>query len=288
LIQFCLSPPKPDMDNNIIINDSTQIDRILREERAYLLNMVKKIKKAGCNVLLIQKSILRDATTEMSLHFLSKMKIMVIDDIERNEIEFIAKTLGCKPIAHIDSFKASKLGTAKLVEQVSVGDGKVVKITGIPNKGKTVSILVRASNKLVLDEAERSIHDALCVVRSLIKKKYLIAGGSAVETQLAVNLAEYSKQLKGVEAVCVRAYADAFEIVPTTLAENAGLKPLAIVTELRNKHALGDKNAGINVRKGIISDMVKENVVQPLLVSTSAISLATETVRMILKIDGKH
>ncbi|EFC47840.1 chaperonin subunit delta [Naegleria gruberi] len=285
LIQFQLSPPKTDMENNVVITDYTQIDRILREERAYLLNLCKQIKKEGCNVLLIQKSILRDATTDMSLHFLAKMGIMVIQDIDRKDVEFISKTLNCKPISSIDSFKKEKLGSAGLVEEVNTGDGRIVKITGIPSQGKTVTCLVRSSNKLMLDEAERSLHDALCVVRSLVKKKSIIAGGSAPETEISLGLVEYSKTLRGAIQYCVREYGESLEVIPTTLAENAGLSPIKIVTELKNRHMHGEKNAGINVKKGLISDMVEENVIQPTLTTLSAIALSTELVRMLLKID---
>ncbi|TMS22743.1 T-complex protein 1 subunit delta [Larimichthys crocea] len=214
------------------------------------------------------------------------MKIMVVKEIEREEIEFICKTIGTKPIAHIDHFTAEMLGTAELAEEVSLdGSGKLVKITGCASPGKTVSIVVRGSNKLVIEEAERSIHDALCVIRCLVKKRALIAGGGAPEIELAVRLAEYSRTLGGMEAYCVRAYSDALEVIPSTLAENAGLNPISTVTELRNRHAQGDKMAGINVRKGGISNIMEELVVQPLLVSISALTLATETVRSILKID---
>ncbi|XP_068178351.1 T-complex protein 1 subunit delta [Antennarius striatus] len=286
LIQFCLSPPKTDMDNQIVVSDYAQMDRVLREERAYILNLVKQIKKAGCNVLLVQKSVLRDALSDLALHLLNKMKIMVVKDVEREDIEFICKTIGTRPIAHIDHFTAEALGGAELAEEVSLnGSGKLVKITGCTNPGKTVSIVVRGSNKLVIEEAERSIHDALCVIRCLVKKRALIAGGGAPEIELAVRLAEYSRTLGGMEAYCVRAYSDALEVIPSTLAENAGLNPIATVTELRNRHAQGDKMAGINVRKGGISNILEELVVQPLLVSISALTLATETVRSILKID---
>ncbi|KAG7235720.1 hypothetical protein INR49_002289 [Caranx melampygus] len=214
------------------------------------------------------------------------MKIMVVKEIEREDIEFICKTIGTKPIAHIDHFTPEMLGTAELAEEVSLdGSGKLVKITGCSSPGKTVSMVVRGSNKLVLEEAERSIHDALCVIRCLVKKRALIAGGGAPEIELAVRLAEYSRTLAGMEAYCVRAYGDALEVIPSTLAENAGLNPISTVTELRNRHAQGDKVAGINVRKGGISNILDELVVQPLLVSISALTLATETVRSILKID---
>lgn len=286
MIQFQLSPPKPDMDNQIVVNDYRQMDRILKEERAYLLNMCKKIKKAGCNVVFIQKSILRDAVNELSLHFLSKLKIMVVKDIERDEVEFICKTTGCKPIADIDSFTEDKLGYAELVEESeSQGGAKVVRATGVKVPGKTVSVLIHGANHLVLEEAERSLHDALCVIRCLVKKKALIAGGGAPEIEVSQRLMTYAKTLKGMSAYCFQAYAEALEVIPSTLAENAGLNPVKIVTELRNRHAKGEKTAGINVRKGIISNILEENVIQPLLVSTSALELATETVRMMLKID---
>jgi T-complex protein 1 subunit delta len=285
LIQFCLSAPKTNIDNSIVISDYAQMDRVLREERNYILNMCKQIQKTGCNVLLIQKSILRDAVNDLSYHFLSKLKILVVTDIERDEIEFITRTIGCSPIASIESFVTEKLGSAKLVEEVGTSDGKIIKVTGVPNPGKTVTILCRASNKLVLDELERSVHDALCVLRSLVKKRFMLVGGGAPEIEMSLQIGKYSKEVSGVESYCLRAFAEALEIIPYTLAENAGLNPISIVTELRNKHIQGEINTGINVKKGIVSDILKENVLQPLLVSTSAINLATETVNMILKID---
>ncbi|KAK6153999.1 hypothetical protein DH2020_013638 [Rehmannia glutinosa] len=286
VIQFQISPPKTDIEQSIVVSDYSQMDRILKEERNYILSMIKKIKATGCNVLLIQKSILRDAVTDLSLHYLAKAKILVIKDVERDEIEFITKTLNCLPISNIEHFRAEKLGYADLVEEVPLGDGgKIVKITGIKDMGRTTSVLVRGSNHLVIDEAERSLHDALCVVRCLVNKKFLIAGGGAPEIELSRQLGAWAKVLQGMEGYCVKAFAEALEVIPYTLAENAGLNPIAIVTELRNRHAQGEINAGINVRKGQITNILEENVVQPLLVSTSAISLATECVRMILKID---
>jgi len=283
LVQFCLSAPKTDMENSIVVSDYDAMDRILRAERKFILGMCKKIKKSGCNVLLIQKSILRDATNDLSLHFLAKMKIMVIRDIERDDIEFISKTLGCRPVAHIDSLTPDKLGSAALCEEVGEGK-KIVKITGVANPGKTMTCVVRASNKLVLGEAGRSLHDALCVVRSLVKEQFLISGGGAPEMEMALQLENWAKTLTGGEAYCARAYAEALTTIPATLAENAGMHPLSIVTELRARHAKGEKNAGINVRKGLITD-VSKLVLQPLLVNKSALGLATECVRMILKID---
>ncbi|UYV62337.1 CCT4 [Cordylochernes scorpioides] len=278
LIQFCISPPKTDMENQVIVSDYTQMDRVLREERTYILNIIKQIKKAGCNVLLIQKSILRDAVSELALHYLAKMKILVVKDIEREDIEFVCKDTSLKntlalqledrELQLLDHFTPEFLGSAELVEEVETSGGKYVKVTG-----------------LVLEETERSLHDALCVVRCLVKKKALIAGGGAPEIELSLKLSEYSRTLTGAQALVVRALAESLEVIPSTLAENAGLNPIATVTELRTMHAQGQALAGINVRKGTVSNMLEENVLQPLLVSTSALSLASETVRSILKID---
>jgi T-complex protein 1 subunit delta len=147
LIQFQLSAPKTDMENNVVVHDYTAMDRILKEERKYILDLVKKLSGTGCNVLLIQKSILRDAVNELALHFLSKKNIMVIKDIDRDQIDFIAKTIQATPVAHIDHFTAEKLGSAGLVEEVSAGgERKIVKITGCPSQSRTVSILLRGSN----------------------------------------------------------------------------------------------------------------------------------------------
>ncbi|KAJ8947538.1 hypothetical protein NQ318_005016 [Aromia moschata] len=254
--------PKTDMDHNVVISDYAAMDRVLKEERTYILNIV-------------QKSILRDAVSDLALHFLDKIKCMVIKDIEREDVEFAAV-----PIASLDHFVAENLVTADLVEEVGVGGGRMVKVTGAQSAGRTVTLLVRGSNKLVLEEADRSLHDALCVIRCLVRKRALIAGGGAPEIEPPSR-----NTLEGIDAICTRAYANALEIIPFTLAENAGLNPIQTVTELRNRHAKGETSAGINVRKGAITDILEENVIQPLLVSTFALTFATETVRSILKID---
>ncbi|KAK5262756.1 T-complex protein 1 subunit delta, partial [Exophiala xenobiotica] len=154
-------------------------------------------------------------------------------------------------------------------------------ITGIRTASpltQTVSIVARGANTLVLDEAERSIHDALCVIRCLVKKKALIAGGGAPEIEVAQQLAKRARELTGTEAICWKAFADAMEVIPTTLAENAGLNSIKVVTELRHRHDMGEMNAGVSIRSGgVKTNIADEKVLQPLLVSTSAIELAAET-----------
>merc|ERR1711860_218477 len=169
-IQFQVSPPKTDMDNQVIVSDYAAMDRVLREERAYILNIVKQIKKSGCNALLVQKSILRDALSDLAIHFFDKMKIMVVKDVERDDIEHVCKSLGCSPIASLDHFTADKLA-----------------------------------------EADRSLHDALCVIRCLVKTRFMIAGGGAPETELSLKLMDHANSLVGADAYCFKAFAEALE-----------------------------------------------------------------------------
>lgn len=233
----------------------------------------------------------------------------------------LPQSTGCKPIADIDSFTEDKLGAADLIEEDNNLGSRLVKVTGVrlsplpPSSStnsstsaattngtstttqanspspkdphpRTVSLVVRGANSLILDEAERSLHDAHCVIRCLIKKRALLAGGGAPEIEIAHALTVAARSLAGTEAVCWRAFADALEVVPTTLAENAGLDAIRVVTELRARHAAGERNAGVSVRRGgVKGDITEENVLQPLLVSTSAVELASETVKLILRID---
>ena len=256
LVQFPLSAPKTDLESNVVVHDYTAMDRLLKEEKRYILDLVKKIIASGANVLLLQKSVLREAVSDLALHFLAKKKIMVIKDIDRDQIDFISRTINAIPVAHIDQFTKDKLGSAGLVvEEGSGGANKVVKVLDCPNQGKTVSILLRGSNGLVLEEADRSLHDALCVVRALVKKRSLVPGGSCVEMEVAHQLQQHSRTIFGSDSYVCRAYGEALELIPYTLSENAGLNPIHFVTELRNAHTAGQTYAGLNIKKGVIEDM---------------------------------
>lgn len=175
------------MDNTVVINDYRQMDKVIKEGRQYILNLCKRIKKANCNVLLIQKSILRDAVDDVSLNFLKRLNILVVKDVERDEIQFLSRSFGCKPISDIDAFTEDKLGYADLVDEVSDAGVKVVKITGIKNMGRTVSVLAMGANQLIVEECERSLHDALCVVRCLVKKRSALFGFFSLTSLLIVT-----------------------------------------------------------------------------------------------------
>lgn len=287
IAQFHLSAPKTDMEGTIVVGDYQQMDRVLEEERAYLLNLCKKIKRSGCTMLLVQKSILRDAVSDLALAFLSKLKIAVVEGIERDEIDFISRTLGVRPIADVEALTDPNLAYAELVEEVHCdGASSYIRLSGIRNMGRTASIIVRGATPVVLQEASRAIHDALCVVRCLVRKRAYLIGGGAVEAELCVRLQRLALALpSGAQSLAHEAFSEALLAIPAILAENAGLDPVTIVTELRNWHARGVVGAGISMKRGLVADLTGEGVVQPLLVSTSAIELATETVCMILKID---
>ena len=285
LIQFQLSPPKTDMESQVILNDYAQIDRVQREQRKYLLQMVNAIAKTGANVILLQKSVLRDAINDMALHFLTKKGIIVVKDIERTEVDFVCRTIGCQPIASIEGLSSEKLGYAEKVEEITTSGGAIIKITGLKRVSNTVTVLLRGSNELIIGEAERSLHDALCVIRSLVYERSLIPGGGAPEVELAVQLARKGEEIGGEIGHCIRLFADSLDIIPYTLAENAGLNPLEVVTKLREAHVKGERYYGVSIVANGPADMRKEEVLQPYLVTKSAVTFSSETVRMLLKVD---
>ncbi len=186
LVQFCISAPKTDLENSVVVKDYTAMDRILKEERKYIAEIIKKIVKSGANVVLIQKSILRESVNQLALHFLAKKGIMVIKDIERDDVAFISRTIGAIPVSHIDHLTPEKLGSCELVEEKALSDdSKVLMMTGVKKDCKTVTVFMRGSNQLVIEEADRSMHDALCVVRSLVKSKSILCGGGAPEIEIS-------------------------------------------------------------------------------------------------------
>lgn len=162
----------------------------------------------------------------------------------------------------------------------------MLKVTGVKKEAKTLSLFLRASNQLVLDEADRSIHDALCVVRALVKNRSIIPGGGAPEIEIAQKLDDFAHTIDGIDSIIISAFAAALEVIPSTLAENCGLNPILTVTEIRNRHKNGLQKSGLNAKAGIlVENAIDEHIMQPTLVTESALTLATEVVRMILKID---
>ncbi len=271
---------KPDLSTKIRVTDIDQLEKFLEEETQLIKEMVEKIAATGANVVITQKGI-----DEVAQHFLAKKGIMAVRRVKRSDIEKIAKATGAKIVTSLRDLKPEDLGYAELVEERRVGEDKMIFIEGARNP-KSVTILLRGANDMILDEAERNVMDALHALRNILKEPKIVGGGGAIEVDLALKLKDYAKTLSGKEQMAVEAYADALEVIPTVLAESAGMDALDTLLQLRSLHAKGYKFAGINVVEGKIEeDITKLNVYEPVLVKKQAIKSASEAAISLLKID---
>ncbi|ABM80343.1 thermosome subunit beta [Hyperthermus butylicus] len=293
LLDAPLEVEKPEIDAEIRINDPAFLKKFLEEEEKILEEMVNKIYnvamerirkdgmegKAGI-VVITQKGI-----DEVAQHFLAKKGIMAVRRVKRSDIEKIARATGAKIVSNIDDLTPEDLGFAKLVEERKVGEDKMVFIEGCPNP-RAVTILIRGGLERLVDEAERSINDALHAVADAIRDGKIVAGGGAVEVEVAKYLREIAPKIGGKEQLAVEAFARALEGLPMALAENAGLEPVEIIMKLRAAHAKAEgKWVGVNVFKGDVDDMKKLGVIEPVSVKANAIKAGTEAATMVLRID---
>jgi thermosome len=279
LLDTPLEIEKTEFDAKINIENPEQMEAFLQQEENMLKEMVEKIAATGTNVVLCQKGI-----DDMAQHFLARRKILAVRRVKKSDMEKLMKATGGKIITNLDDVSKADLGFAKLVEERKIGDDKMTFIEGCKNP-KSVAILIRGGTERIVDEAERSIHDALCVARDVVEEPKILAGGGAPELEMANVLREYAQTLPGKEQLAVMSYAEALEAIPVTLAENAGLDPIDILSELRARHEKGKKWAGVDVNLGKVSDMNKASVFEPLAVKKQIIKSATEAATMILKID---
>ena len=279
LIDAPLEIEKTEFDAKIHINSPEQMKAFLDEEQRMLREMVEKIKEVGANVVLCQKGI-----DDVAQHFLAKAGILAVRRVKKSDMEKLAKATGGKIVTSIDDLTPEHLGEAEVVEERKVADDKMVFVEGCKNP-KAVSILIRGGTEHIVDEAERALHDALCVVRNIIHEPKVVPGGGAPEIEIARKLREYAETLSGREQLAVKAFADAIEVVPRTLAENAGLDPIDILVELRARHEKGEWWTGINLVSGKVDDMRKLDVWEPASVKKQAIKSASEAAQMILRID---
>jgi thermosome len=279
LLDSALEVKKTEVDAKIQITDPTQLQAFLAEEENMLKNMVKTVKDSGANVLFCQKGI-----DDLAQHYLAKEGIYAVRRVKKSDMEKLAKATGGTIVTKLADLSKPDLGAAALVEERKVADDQMTFVTGCRNP-KAVSILIRGGTEHVVDEIERSLEDAIGVVRVTIEDGKMIAGGGATAAEIALRLREYASTIGGREQIAIEAFANAMEVVPRTLAENAGLDPIDTLIELRKAHAKGKKTAGINVYTDKIVDMRKENVIEPLRVGMQAISSATDAAVMILRID---
>nr|MDO8098945.1 thermosome subunit beta [Candidatus Njordarchaeota archaeon] len=281
LLSCPLEVEKTEVTAKINITDPTKMRAFLDEETNILKGMVEKIKKAGANVVLCQKGI-----DDVAQHYLAKEGVVAIRRIKESDMEKLARATGAKVANTIDDLTSEDLGHAQSVEERKIGDDKMTFIEGCKSP-KAVNVLIRGGTERIVAEAERAFHDALSVVRDAVEDGKMVAGGGAPELEISRQLKEYADTLSGREQLAVRSYANAIEIVPRTLAENAGFDVLEVIGELRKRHDKGERWAGVHVLSETekITDMLELNVLEPLRVKQQAMKSATEAAEVILRID---
>ena len=279
LIDSPLEIEKTEFDAKINIESPEQMDAFLKQEENMIKEMVEKLAAKGANVILCQKGI-----DDMAQHFLSRKNILAVRRVKKSDMEKLAKSTGGKLITNLDDTTKKDLGYAQLVEERKIGDDKMTFIEGCKNP-RAVTILIRGGTERIVDEAERSLHDALCVARDVVEEPKIVAGGGAPEMEVAKVLKAYAETLPGREQLAVMCFAEALEAIPTTLAENAGLDPIDIISELRARHEKGEIWAGVEVHTGKVKNMKEEGVFEPIVVKKQIIKSCTEAASMLLKID---
>jgi thermosome len=279
LLDCPLEIEKTEFDAKINIDSPEQMEGFLKQEEGMLREMVDKIVAAGANVVLCEKGL-----DDMVQHFLARKEILAIRRIKKSDMEKLAKATGGKIVTSLDAISSEDLGYANLVEERKIGDDKMTFVEGCKHP-RAVTILIRGGTTRIVDEAERSLHDALCVVRDVVEEPKVVAGGGSPELEVSRVLRKYAETLPGREQLAVKGFAEALEAVPMTLTENAGLDPIDILSELRAGHEKGEKWAGIEVHDGKVEDMAEAGVFEPLAVKKQIIRSATEASTMILKID---
>jgi len=279
LLDTPLEIEKTEFDAKINIESPEQMEAFLQQEESMLKDMVEKVAKTGANVIIAQKGI-----DDLAQHFLARKQILAVRRVKKSDMEKLAKATGGKIITNLDDMTGADLGYSELVEERKIGDDKMTFVEGCKNP-KSVAILIRGGTERIVAEAERSIHDALCVARDIVREPKIVAGGGAPELEVAKALRDYSQTLPGREQLAVLSYAEALESIPLTLSENAGLDPIDILSELRARHEKGEIWAGVEVNEGKPKNMEKAGVFEPLAVKKQIIKSATEAATMILKID---
>jgi len=279
LIDIVLEVKKTEFSAKINIDRPDQMKAFMDEEESMMRGMVDKIAASGANVAICQKGI-----DDMVQYFLAKKNILAVRRAKKSSMEKLGKATGGRLITNLDDFSESDLGNAGLVEERRLEEDKWVFIEGCKNP-KAVTVLVRGGTEKIVDEAERSIHDALSVVRDVVQKPKVAAGGGAPEMEVASLLREWAGSLSGREQLAAFSFAEALEVIPTTLAENAGLDPIDILVELRSRHEKGEKWTGVDVPGGKVEDMAKLGVYEPIAVKEQIIKSASESASMILRID---
>jgi thermosome len=279
LINAAFEIEKTEFDAKLNISDPTMMKRFLDEETHMLKGMVDKVVAVGATVVVCQKGM-----DDIAQHYLAKANILTVRRAKESDLTKLAKATGARIANNFEDLTAKDLGNAELVEERKVEQDKWVFVEGCKNP-KAVTLLIRGGTQRIVDEAERSVHDALMVSKDVMEKPGVVAGGGSAEMETASQIRKWAENLTGREQLAAQEFAEALETIPIALAVNAGLSPIDTMTELRAKHASGGKWYGVEAKEGKVKDMYKENVLEPLSVKEQIIKSATEAACMILRID---
>lgn len=280
LLDSALEIEKTEISAEIRIKDPSQMKAFLDQENSMMEDMVTKLKASGADVIFCQKGI-----DDMVQHFLAKEGMIAARRVKESDMEKLARATGARIVSDLDDLKKEDLGSAGLVEERKIGDDKLIFVEKCKDP-HSVAILIRAGLERMVDEAERAITDCLSVVSDVVENNKIVPGGGAIEIEIAKELRKYATKVGGREQLAIEAFADAVEVIPRTLAENAGLEPIDILVEMRSVHDKAEgKNMGVNIFTGKLQDSIQNGVIEPIMVKEQAIKSASESAALILRID---
>lgn len=279
LIDFALELKNPEIDTKVSISSPEQLQSFIAQEENAIKDMIEKVKMSGAGVVFCQKGV-----DDFAQYLLSREKIYTCRRVAKSDMEKIAKATGGKIAGNLNELNSMQLGYAQVVEEIKHGEDNMTYIKGCQNP-KALTILIHGGTNHVIDEIERAIKDGLGVVASSLKTGLVVPGGGAIEVELARKLREFGQSLSGREQLAVEEFASALEFIPTTLAENAGIDPIDVLTELRSKHDAGEKNAGLNLFTNKVENVLEARIIEPYKIKSQAINSASEVAIMILRID---
>jgi len=279
LVNSALEIEKTEFDAKINISSPDQMNMFLEEENRMLKGMVDKIIATGANVVICQKGI-----DDIAQHYLAKAGILTVRRVKESDMTKLARATGARIVNNLEDLTEKDIGSADLVEERKVETDKWVFVEGCKHP-KSVTILIRGGSQRVVDEADRSVHDALMVTKDVLERPAIVAGGGSPESYVAGKIREWANTLSGREQLAAEKFAESLEVIPLTLAENAGMDPIDTITELRARQGKGSKSAGIDAKAAKVTDVSKSDIVEPLSVKEQIVKSATEAASMILRID---
>lgn len=279
LVDSAIEVKNTETDAKIQITDPTQMQAFIEQEERMIKEMVAKIVNSGANVVICQKGI-----DDYAQHFLAKNSVFAVRRVKKSDMDALARATGARVVTNLDDLSKEDLGNAGVVQEIKVGDEEMTYVKDCKNP-KAVTLLIRGGTEHVVDEVKRAVDDAIGDIVASLTVGKAVAGAGAPEMELSKGLRKFANSLSGREQLAVLAFAEAIEVIPRTLAENAGLDPIDVLTELKSAHDKGKKWAGIDVFTGKVVDAWRSGVVEPLKIKTQAIKSASEVANLILRID---